>query len=111
MKLLNLLKIRKDTMVLLEYRNVSKSFGKAQVLRDINLKIPSGKIIGLLGKNGTGKSTLIKLANDLLTPNSGEVLFMNQPVDAASKLQIAYLSERTYSPSFMITSTSKKPPS
>ena len=56
-------------MVLLEYRNVSKSFGKAQVLRDINLKIPSGKIIGLLGKNGTGKSTLIKLANDLLTPN------------------------------------------
>ncbi len=83
-------------MVLLEYRNVSKSFGKAQVLRDINLKIPSGKIIGLLGKNGTGKSTLIKLANDLLTPNSGEVLFMNQHIDAASKLQIAYLPERTY---------------
>lgn len=83
-------------MVLLEYRNVSKSFGKAQVLRDINLKIPSGKIIGLLGKNGTGKSTLIKLANDLLTPSSGEVLFMNQPINVASKLQIAYLPERTY---------------
>ena len=83
-------------MVLLEYRNVSKSFGKAQVLRDINLKIPSGKIIGLLGKNGTGKSTLIKLANDLLTPSSGEVLFMNQPIGVASKLQIAYLPERTY---------------
>ncbi len=83
-------------MVLLEYRNVSKSFGKTQVLRDINLKIPSGKIIGLLGKNGTGKSTLIKLANDLLTPSSGEVLFMNQPIGVASKLQIAYLPERTY---------------
>lgn len=50
-------------MSLLEYRNVSKSFGKTEVLHNINLKIPSGKIIGLLGKNGMGKTTLIKLAN------------------------------------------------
>lgn len=81
---------------LLEYRHVSKSYGHRAVLRDINLHIPYGKIIGLLGKNGTGKTTLIKLANDLLTPTSGEVLFMGEPLGAHSKLNIAYLPERTY---------------
>lgn len=60
---------------LLEYRHVSKSYGHRAVLRDINLHIPYGKIIGLLGKNGTGKTTLIKLANDLLTPTSGDTNF------------------------------------
>lgn len=81
---------------LLEYRNVTKCYGKKCVLHDINLAIPSGRIIGLLGKNGTGKSTLIKLANDLLTPTSGEVLFQGQAIGVESKRQIAYLPERTY---------------
>ncbi|MBR3832018.1 MAG: ATP-binding cassette domain-containing protein, partial [Mycoplasmataceae bacterium] len=55
-------------MDLLECKNLCKSYDDKQVLKDINLKIPKGKIIGLLGKNGTGKTTLIKLINDLLTP-------------------------------------------
>lgn len=83
-------------MTLLEYKNVSKSFGKTEVLHDINLKIPSGKIIGLLGKNGMGKTTIIKLANDLLTPTSGEVLFEGKPIGIDSKRNISYLPERTY---------------
>ncbi len=83
-------------MTLLEYQNVSKSFGKTEVLHNINLKIPEGKIIGLLGKNGTGKTTLIKLANDLLTPTSGKVLFEGQPIGIESKREISYLPERTY---------------
>lgn len=83
-------------MTLLEYKNVSKSFGKTEVLHDINLKIPSGKIIGLLGKNGMGKTTIIKLANDLLTPTSGEVLFEGKPIGINSKRNISYLPERTY---------------
>lgn len=83
-------------MILLEYRNVSKSFSNTEILHDINLKIPSGKIIGLLGKNGTGKSTLIKLANDLLTPTHGSITFCGKPIGPESKLDIAYLSERTY---------------
>ena len=44
-------------MELLECRNINKNFGKKQILRDINLTLPRGKIIGLLGKNGTGKTT------------------------------------------------------
>lgn len=83
-------------MALLEYKNVSKSFGKTEVLHDINLTIPRGKIVDLLGKNGMGKTTIIKLANDLLTPTSGEVLFEGQPIGVNSKREISYLPERTY---------------
>jgi len=49
-----------------------------------------------LGKNGTGKSTLIKLINDLLTPSSGEILINGKPIGVESKNIIAYLPERTY---------------
>ena len=83
-------------MELLECKQLCKSFDNKQVLKDINLKIPRGKIIGLLGKNGTGKSTLIKLINDLLTPTSGEVLINGEKPGVNSKEIIAYLPERTY---------------
>ena len=61
-------------MELVKCNNLCKKFDDKQVLNNINLSIPKGKIIGLLGKNGMGKTTLIKLINDLLTPTSGEVL-------------------------------------
>ena len=83
-------------MELLECININKNFGDKKILKDINLKIPRGKIIGLLGKNGTGKSTLIKLINDLLTPTSGEILVNGKPVGIESKKIISYLPERTY---------------
>ena len=51
-------------MDLVKFINVNKQFGNKKILKDINLTIPKGRIIGLLGKNGTGKSTLIKLIND-----------------------------------------------
>jgi len=83
-------------MELLECKNLCKEFDNTPVLQDINLKIPRGKIIGLLGKNGAGKSTLIKLINDLLTPTSGEVLINGEKPGVHSKEIIAYLPERTY---------------
>lgn len=83
-------------MELLECINLEKNYGKKKILKDINLKIPRGKIIGLLGKNGTGKSTLIKLMNDLLTPTSGEILVNGKKIGAESKRIISYLPERTY---------------
>ncbi len=55
-------------MELLECKHLCKEFDHKPILKDINLKIPKGRIVGLLGKNGAGKSTLIKLINDLLTP-------------------------------------------
>ena len=83
-------------MELLRCINVNKSFGKKKILEDINLNISRGKIIGLLGKNGTGKSTLIKIINDLLTVDSGEVLVNGERVGISSKKIISYLPERTY---------------
>lgn len=81
---------------ILEYRNVTKSYNGHPVIQNINLKIPANTIIGLLGKNGAGKTTLIKLANDLLTPTSGEILFMGEPIGIKSKRDISFLPERTY---------------
>ena len=83
-------------MELLECIHLEKSFGKKKILKDVNLKISRGKIIGLLGKNGTGKSTLIKIINDLLIPTSGEVLVNGKSVGIESKKIISYLPERTY---------------
>ncbi len=81
---------------LIRCTHLYKSYGKKEVLKDIDLSIPRGKIIGLLGKNGMGKTTLIKLINDLLTPTSGEILIAGQPIGVSSKKIISYLPERTY---------------
>lgn len=83
-------------MELLECINLEKSFGNKEVLKDINLTIERGKIIGLLGRNGQGKTTLIKLINDLLVPTSGKVLINGKEVGVESKNIISYLPERTY---------------
>ena len=83
-------------MKLLEIKNLYKSYGNKEVLKNINLEIPNGKIIGLLGKNGTGKTTLIKLINGLLTIDKGEILINGKEIVPESKLAIAYLPERTY---------------
>ena len=83
-------------MELLRCIDLNKSFGEKQILKNINLTIPHGKIIGLLGKNGTGKSTLIKLINDLLTISSGQILINGEPIGIESKKIISYLPERSY---------------
>ena len=81
---------------LLEIKDLYKNYGEKQVLNNITLTVPRGKIIGLLGKNGTGKTTLIKLINGLLTPTEGEIIFEGEKIGPQSKLNIAYLPERTY---------------
>ena len=83
-------------MSLVEFKHVYKSFDNKEVLKDINFTIPKGKIIGLLGKNGMGKTTIIKLINDLLTPTSGEVLVNGKKPGVESKMSISFLPERTY---------------
>lgn len=83
-------------MELLQCKNLSKSYGNNQVLKNIDLTIPKGKIIGLLGKNGTGKTTLIKLINGLLIPTDGTILVNGNEVGVESKKVISYLPERTY---------------
>ena len=83
-------------MEIIKCDRLYKTFDNKEILRDVNLSIPKGKIIGLLGKNGTGKTTLIKLINDLLTPTSGEILVNGKKPGVESKRIISYLPERTY---------------
>lgn len=83
-------------MDLVKCTNLTKKFDNKTILNNINLTIKPNKIIGLLGKNGTGKTTLIKLINDLLTPTSGKILINGKKPGPESKKIISYLPERTY---------------
>ena len=60
--------------ILLECRNICKSFGQNKVLRDINLQIKKGEAHALLGTNGAGKSTLVKIITGVYSKNSGDIL-------------------------------------
>ncbi len=77
-------------------KNLSKSYGRRHALKDVNMCIPSGKIIGLLGPNGCGKSTFLKLVMGLLTPDSGEIEICGEPRSEMTNAYVAYLPERTY---------------
>lgn len=83
-------------MKLLTVNGLYKSYDKKEVLKDINFDISSGKIVGLLGKNGMGKTTLIKLINDLLTKDKGSIKVNGKEIGVESKKIISYLPERTY---------------
>lgn len=72
-------------MDLVKCTNLTKKFDNKTILNNINLSIKPNKIIGLLGKNGTGKTTLIKLINDLLTPTSGKILINGKNQDQNQK--------------------------
>ena len=82
--------------MLLECKNVCKSYGKHSVLKDVNLNLSSGKIVGLLGKNGSGKTTLIKAINGLLSLDKGEILIDGKKIGIETKKIVSYLPERTY---------------
>ena len=69
---------------------------KAPALNGLTLNIPSGRIVGLLGPNGSGKTTFIKLINGLLTPTSGTVTIGGMTPGTQTKSLISYLPERTY---------------
>ncbi|MFS7922396.1 putative ABC-type sulfate transporter [Helianthus anomalus] len=62
-----------ETDVLIECKDVYKSFGEKHILRGVNFKIKHGEAVGIIGPSGTGKSTILKIIAGLLTPDKGEV--------------------------------------
>ncbi|KEO55404.1 ATP-binding cassette domain-containing protein [Thioclava pacifica] len=72
-----------DAKVVLELKNVDKSFGPIDVLHEISLKVREGEVLCLLGDNGAGKSTLIKTLAGVHAPTRGEILVDGEPVSFA----------------------------
>ena len=74
-------------------KDVRKQYGDKVALANINLNIPSGSIYGLLGPNGAGKTSFIRIMNQITAPDSGVVLFDNEPLKPADIGRIGYLPE------------------
>ncbi len=78
--------------MILELKNIEKSFGEKKVLTGVSFQAEGGKAFGLLGRNGAGKTTSIRILMDVFPANSGEVLIDGKPIDY-KKVQIGYLPE------------------
>ncbi len=76
----------------LTLKNVQKSFGQKEVLKGISFSAEGGKAFGLLGRNGAGKTTSIRIIMGVFPAGSGEVLIDGKPIDY-NKIQIGYLPE------------------
>ena len=82
---------------ILECFGLTKSYNNMyHALDNLNLTLERGQIIGLLGPNGSGKTTFIKLINDVLIPTKGEILINGMAPGVETKKIISYLPERTY---------------
>ncbi len=86
---------------ILEIKNLKKSYGSHQVLRGISFNIEPGKIVGLLGPNGCGKTSMIKSIVGLINDYEGEILINGEKPGVNSKNDIAYLPEKNFLPAWM----------
>lgn len=78
--------------MILELRNIDKSFGEKKVLKGVSFTAESGKAFGLLGRNGTGKTTSIRILMNVFPADNGEVLVDGEPIDY-DKIGFGYLPE------------------
>ncbi len=67
-------------MALLEIRNLSKSFGDLEVLRDVNVSVEKGEVVVIIGPSGSGKSTMLRCINLLERPSGGEILYQEEDI-------------------------------
>lgn len=81
---------------ILNAHSLIKDYGNKVALCGIDVELPEGKIIGLLGSNGSGKTTFLKLIAGLLTPTSGDLTVAGQPIGIETKKLVSFLPERTY---------------
>ena len=78
--------------MLLELKNIDKSFGEKKVLKGVSFVAESGKAFGLLGRNGAGKTTSIRILMNVFPADAGEVLTDGKPIDY-DKISLGYLPE------------------
>ena len=81
----------------IELKDISKTYNNIEVLKNINFSVKKGEILGLLGVNGAGKSTIMKIICSYVKPNSGKVKICEKDIETHTKLtksKIGYLSEK-----------------
>lgn len=88
-----MLQALKEGIKMITFENVSKKYMSKAALRDIDLQLDKGKIIGLIGENGSGKSTTLKLIAGLAYPTKGKITVNGNEVNRQISRQVSYLSE------------------
>ena len=85
----------------IESKHLKKTYGKKTAVQDISLTLEPGLVYAMLGPNGSGKTTWMKMAAGLVKPDSGEILYNGSPVGVESKKEVAYMSTEPYFYSWM----------
>ena len=81
---------------MLESKELTKVFGSKTAVDHVDLKLEKGHVYAMLGPNGSGKTTWMKMAAGLIKPTSGQVLFEGAPVSTESRKYVAYMSTEPY---------------
>lgn len=87
--------------VIMKCSGLTKEYGSLRALNNVDLEFKKGRIIGLLGPNGSGKTTFIKILNGLLAPTSGEVTIGDFPIGIETKKIVSYLPDCITLPQWM----------
>ena len=82
--------------VMFECKGLTKKYGNKVALNHVDLSLESGRIVGLLGPNGSGKTTMLKLANGLLTPTDGGIFIDDKKPGIETKAVVSYLPDADY---------------
>ena len=82
--------------MILESREITKKYGSKIAVNQVSLGLETGLVYAMLGPNGSGKTTWMKMAAGLVKPTSGEILYQGNPVGVESRKEIAYMSTEPY---------------
>lgn len=85
--------------MMIEVKGLKKSFQDNQVLKHIDMKVDAGKIYGLIGSNGCGKTTILKHILSIYTPDAGRIIINGEPIeDISNNLDIYFVQDELYFP-------------
>lgn len=83
--------MNKDQEILIQVKNVTKSFGGVKALDKVSLDLLHGEILGIIGPNGSGKTTLLNVVTGFIKPDSGKIFFRNRELTGLPPNKIANL--------------------
>ena len=87
--------------MMLECKELTKWFGSRKAIADLTLNLDKGKIYGLLGENGSGKTTWMKMVAGLTRPGRGEIIYQGHPLNYTDKGRVAYMATEPFFYDFM----------